>query len=188
MKELSLVECRIQDFNPDEVPSSLETLDLQNNRLQTFNLTKPLVNLIKLDLSNNFLTRFILDMQYLLPNIKTVFLEKNKLTDFQPIDTNLNHTLEHLNLDGNQIRNMDAYEWILQNRHLTNISWIDNFPICDCSSEETLNQLYEEGIVENCVLPVPGDVQVHISNFQCPSTDSRDFLCPFFQGIYSYFL
>lgn len=137
MKELRLVECRIQDFNPDELPSSLETLDLQNNRLQTFNLTKPLVNLIKLDLSNNSLARFILDLQNMLSNIKTVCLEKNKLTDFQPIDKNLNHTLEHLNLDGNQIRNINAYEWILQNRHLTNISWNDNFPIVNLKKRWT---------------------------------------------------
>lgn len=155
---------------------------MQSNHIQIFHQTKPLINLINLDLSNNVLTSFILDMKDLLPKIITVSLENNTLMDFQPIDSNLNHTLNHLNLNGNQIRNINAYQWILKNRNIT--SWKDNFPICDCSSEGTLKKLNKEKIVHKCILPLPGDVHVQIHLFTCPSTDRRDSSCTYFGSLY----
>lgn len=182
MKILILEECRLTNFNPNELPSSLELLDLKNNQLRTFYLIKPLVNLINLDLSNNVLTSFILNIKDLLPKIRTVSLENNTLMNFEPIDSNLKNSLKHLNLKRNQIRNMNAYEWILKNRGKAN--WKDNFPICDCSSEETLKKLRKKNIVKKCILPVPGDVQVQINFFYCPPNDHRDSSCVYFIGLY----
>lgn len=183
LKELTLVNCGLQVFNPNELPSSIEILDLSMNQLQKFDLTKPLVNLKTLDLSKNFLTKFILDMKDFLPKIRNVSVQNNKILDFQPIDNKLNHTLRELNLNGNQIRNINTYKWILETKSL--ISCEGNFPICDCSYEETLDKLYGRNIVHECILPVPGDVHVKIRQFFCSATDPD---CIYFTGLCVFYL
>lgn len=179
------MECRLKDFNPNELPSSLKHLNLRDNFLETFELTKPLINLVSLDLGQNSLTRFILDMKDLLPKINSVHLGANKIIDFQPIDNASNQTLEIINLDINQIRNMNAYEWILHNKKvLTRVSCFGNFPVCDCNFKTTLDNLFKQKIVQNCILPVPGELQIDIKTFECPANDIRESFCPLFTGLF----
>lgn len=159
------------------------------NQLHTFELIKPLVNLVKLDLGHNFLVRFILDMKDLLPGIRSVNLETNKITDFEPIGNNLSHPIKSLNLNSNQIQNINTFEWILLNRHLFDIEYEKNFPLCDCSSKERLKTLAREDIVQKCILllPVPEEVQIKITYFECPDPDFHDSTCTRFHGLYIFF-
>lgn len=183
LKILRLINCAIQEFNPNELPSSLESLDLSYNKLETFHLTNSLINLNSLDLSRNKFKSFILDLRDLLPNIKDVSLESNRLMEFQVIDNNFNHTLEKLILDSNKIRNVNAYEWILKSRTITNTSCKGNFPICDCSINDTLDKFKKENIVDSCIILLPEDVEVKIGDFlkwMCPHNPN----CTFLNGLY----
>lgn len=170
MNTLFLKGCGLKNFNPDQLPKSIIFLDLSSNQIQTFDLNKELVLLAILNLKENSLTRFVLDLAKLLPKIITVNLRDNAIRDLKIIEDKLSHTLSELKLDGNQIGNIDAYEWIYQNKTLITLE--NNFPVCDCSSEKLLRELYERNYVTFCSLLLPVDVRVRIDMFKCPENDS----------------
>lgn len=116
----------MNEFIADELPSSLEILDLSSNEITSFTLSKPLKSLTKLDLSRNHLTTLRLDLNQI-PNIQNISLSDNGMKSFLIID-NPRHSVKELYLERNDIVNARAYKWINYNKDRTNILLHNSLP------------------------------------------------------------